>query len=431
MKISILVPFHNEEAFIAEAVESLKKQTYESFQAILVDNASTDNSKAAAMRAVGTDNRFIFETEQEPGIAHALNKGLARATGEWVTFLDADDYFLPERLEKAMKTAETSEADLVICRGYKVSRYGETFGESERLVFDEATFPLIMAQRNICWSMSFLTLRRDKLNTLVPFPLEYSAILDYYLILGAIAGGWRITFIDEPLVGKRHHGDNYSADEFRLMGQEIPLTVDFLERYASVGRVYSRAALRRIATRKYLRGVQYARRHGRIGDVPGFAKAFVDAGWIEPAFYVYYNAMAVLQTGGVDKFREFLERNRLAHPLYYYLEGIDCFQGGCYVEAGEVFRRAGRPFRGRFVEAGLGSSLAEAMMDRPRGMRMLKRVLNGEPGYIDALVAWQRLIGGNGVVSPTLFLREATLSELLEWVKSYLPDAKRFTYEQK
>jgi glycosyltransferase involved in cell wall biosynthesis len=415
MKISILVPFHNEEAFIAEAVESLKKQTYEAFQVILVDNASTDNSTAAAMKAAGTDNRFIFETEQEPGIALALNKGLAWVTGEWITFLDADDYFLPDRLEKAIKTAETFGADLVICRGYKVNERGEIFGESERLVFDDVTFPLIMAQRNICWSMSFLTIRRDKLNSLVPFPARYSAILDYYLILGVIVGGWRIAFIDEPLVGKRHHGDNFSADEFRLMGQEIPLTVDFLERYASVVRVYSRATLRRIVTRKYLRGVQYARRHGRVGEVPGFARAFVDAGWIEPALYVYYNAMAILQTRGMDMFREFLEGNRVEHPFFYYLEGIDCFQRGDFVEAGEAFRRAGRPFRGRFVEAGLGSALSAAMMDRSRGLRMLKRVLNREPGYIDALVSWQRLIGGNGVVSPTLFLREATLSELLDW----------------
>ncbi|MDQ1355234.1 MAG: hypothetical protein QG657_5544, partial [Acidobacteriota bacterium] len=89
MAVSVLIPFHNEEAFIAEAVESLKKQTYESFQAILVDNASTDNTTATAMKAAGNDPRFLFETESEPGIAHALNKGLAAATGEWITFLDA------------------------------------------------------------------------------------------------------------------------------------------------------------------------------------------------------------------------------------------------------------------------------------------------------------------------------------------------------
>jgi len=415
MKISILVPFHKQEPFIAEAVESMKKQSYDFFEAILVDNASTDGSLAAAKKAAGADRRFIFETEPEPGIAHALNKGLTAATGEWITFLDADDYFLAERLEKAIKTAESTGADLVVCRGYKVDEGGEIFGESERLVFDAVTFPLIMAQRNICWSMSFLTLRRDKLNSLVPFPVEYSAILDYYLILGAIAGDWRIAFIDEPLVGKRHHDDNFSADEFRLMGQEIPLTVDFLGRYAPVGSVFSRATYRRIVTGKYLRGVQYARRHGRIGEVPGFAKTFVDAGWIEPAFYVYYNAVAILQTGGVDKFRAFLGRNRLVHPLYYYLEGIECFQRGDFVEAEEAFKRAARPFRGRFLEAALGSALAAAMVNRPRGLRMLKRVLNREPGYIDALVSWQMLVGGDSAVSPILFLRESTLSELLEW----------------
>ncbi len=417
MKLSVLVPFHKQEPFITEAVESLKKQTYGFFQAILVDNASTDGSLAAVVKAAGADPRFIFEREPEPGIAHALNKGLTAATGEWITFLDADDYFLPERLGKAIKTAEATGADLVICRGYKVDERGEIFGESERLLFDPVTFPLIMAQRNICWSMSFLTLRRDKLNSLVPFPVEYSSILDYYLVLGAIAGNWRIAFIDEPLVGKRHHGDNFSADEFRLMAQEIPLTVGFLERYAPVDRVYSRATLRRIVTRKYLRGVQYARRHGRVGEVPGFAKSFVDAGWIEPAFYFYYNAAAILQTEGEELFWEFLERNRLAHPLWYYLEGIDCFQRGYFVEAEEAFRRAGRPFRGRFPEAELGCALAVVMVNRPRGLTLLKRLLNREPGYIDALVSWQRLVGENNLasISPTLFPGEPTLSLLLDW----------------
>ncbi len=413
--VSVLIPFNRQEAYIAEAVRSLQNQSFAGFQAVLVDNLAVDDSLRVAKEAAGDDSRFLFEREEKPGIDRALNRGLSRAVGEWVTFLDADDYYFPERLEKAMAVAEAQEADMVVCRGLKVDEGGKPFGESERLIYDPETYPMVLLQSNISWSLSFLTVRGNKLRSLGPLPHAYNSILDYYLLLQACQHGWKIVFIDEPLIGKRHHGGNYSADELRLMAQEIPLTVDFLQNFPPARQFFSDSTLRRIMTQKYLRGVQYARRQKRFAEIIGFAEPFVADGWIMRPFFDYYRAMALLRVEGESAFLVDAGQIDGLHPLDFFLRGLALFFRKRYALSEKAFADAEKIMRSNFQEASLSRAMAAIMIDPPRGKKLLKAVLNQRPDYQDAWVAWQQLSAHEPLLRPTLFLGETSLRSLLQY----------------
>lgn len=103
------------EAYISECVESLKKQTFPHFECILVDDGSLDNSYQMARQAVGNDERFQIIRQKNTGQGGARNNGLAHAKGEFVSFIDADDWVEPSFLENLYHIALNENADIVVC----------------------------------------------------------------------------------------------------------------------------------------------------------------------------------------------------------------------------------------------------------------------------------------------------------------------------
>ena len=90
--ISVIVPIYNAESYVAMCIESLIRQTYHALQIILVDDGSTDGSLAIAQAFERKDNRIKVLSQSNQGQASARNHGLMHATGDWISFVDADDY---------------------------------------------------------------------------------------------------------------------------------------------------------------------------------------------------------------------------------------------------------------------------------------------------------------------------------------------------
>ena len=99
-KISVILPFYNANKTILRAVLSIKNQTFTNFECILVDNNSTDDSKAIVQTIVDSDHRFKLVSEKKQGVTFASNKGWETSTGEYIARMDADDWSHPTRLEK-------------------------------------------------------------------------------------------------------------------------------------------------------------------------------------------------------------------------------------------------------------------------------------------------------------------------------------------
>lgn len=133
MRFSIIIPVYNAEKYLRECLDSVLAQTYSDWEAICVDDGSTDVSGAILDEYAARDSRFKVIHQENGGEAVARNTGLVNATGEWVTWLDADDFYAADRLEEAVRIAEMENPDIIRFRGYS-GVLGETgFGVDRRL----------------------------------------------------------------------------------------------------------------------------------------------------------------------------------------------------------------------------------------------------------------------------------------------------------
>ncbi|WPR72273.1 glycosyltransferase family 2 protein [Flavobacterium sp. NG2] len=101
--VSIIIPTFNSEKFITEAIESVQNQTFTNWEIILVDDASTDSTVEIINKIINTDSRIhLHQLEANSGTGVARNKALSYAKGRYIAFLDADDLWLPEKLQKQL-----------------------------------------------------------------------------------------------------------------------------------------------------------------------------------------------------------------------------------------------------------------------------------------------------------------------------------------
>lgn len=121
--VTVVIPSYNVEAYYAECLQSLLDQTYANFEALCIDDGSTDNTVAVGKRTVGDDPRFVFVEQKNAGQSAARNVALDRARGVYVLHLDSDDYYTPDALELLVAKAQNEELDL-LC--FSASTFYET-----------------------------------------------------------------------------------------------------------------------------------------------------------------------------------------------------------------------------------------------------------------------------------------------------------------
>lgn len=113
--ISVIVPVYNVKDYLAECLDNIINQSYTDWEAILVDDGSTDHSGEICESYTKKDNRFRVIHQENQGLSAARNTGLAHMHGDYLTFLDSDDYLLPFALEHMLSLAKKHEADMVVC----------------------------------------------------------------------------------------------------------------------------------------------------------------------------------------------------------------------------------------------------------------------------------------------------------------------------
>lgn len=116
--VSVIIPVYNVLPYLREALDSVVNQTYQNLEIIIVDDGSTDGS-AAVCDEYGKDPRVKVIHQENKGLSGARNTGLDLMTGSYVAFLDSDDAFYPEMIEKTLNRLLEAQADMVVC-GYKV-----------------------------------------------------------------------------------------------------------------------------------------------------------------------------------------------------------------------------------------------------------------------------------------------------------------------
>ena len=125
-QITIIIPLYNAQEHIGRCIASIKNQTYVQFECILIDDGSKDDSKQIIQDTIKSDIRFKYIYQKNGGPSSARNRGVEEASGEFLMFIDADDYVEKDYLKKLYKRIK--EKNDLVCCGYKdISKYGTIF----------------------------------------------------------------------------------------------------------------------------------------------------------------------------------------------------------------------------------------------------------------------------------------------------------------
>ena len=112
--ISIIVPIYNVSPYLRLCLESIEKQTCSHFEVLLINDGSRDNSKDICLEFVERDNRFKYIEQQNAGLSAARNTGILNATGEFITFIDGDDFIESNYLEELYYTSLKNDSEIVV-----------------------------------------------------------------------------------------------------------------------------------------------------------------------------------------------------------------------------------------------------------------------------------------------------------------------------
>lgn len=121
IKVSIIIPVYNVEAYLRKCLDSVVGQTYENLEIIIVDDGATDNSYSICREYADRDSRIVLIHQENGGLSAARNKGLSVATGDYVLFLDSDDWVDIHMVEKLVFLASEHDADAVASGIYRTA----------------------------------------------------------------------------------------------------------------------------------------------------------------------------------------------------------------------------------------------------------------------------------------------------------------------
>ena len=154
MLISVIVPVYNIEKYIARCIESLMNQTYKDLEIILVDDGSTNSAGEICDAYAQKDNRIKVIHRENGGLSAARNTGIDIATGEYISFIDGDDWIEDTMYEEMVQLAKEQLADLVVCRYRCIYKNHETDGSTGQITVYEK--PLSMLKQYLKEDEAFL-----------------------------------------------------------------------------------------------------------------------------------------------------------------------------------------------------------------------------------------------------------------------------------
>ncbi|MDQ3816839.1 MAG: glycosyltransferase [Acidobacteriota bacterium] len=250
--VTAIIPVYNGEEFVADAIRSVLGQTYEGVECLVVDDGSKDNT-ASVVRGFGESVRYIHKANG--GVASARNRGAAEARGRYIAFLDADDVWLPHKLERQMSLLlKRTELGLTYSGVYIVDEKLRKTGEVAPPGGSVALRNTLLLELPVMMISMTAVLPIGAFNAVGGFNerLSTSADTDFAC---RVACKFPVEAIDEPLALYRQHGSqmhlNARAMEHDMLlifeemfkGQQLPGDVSKLR-----GRAYANLFMTMAAT---------------------------------------------------------------------------------------------------------------------------------------------------------------------------------------
>jgi glycosyltransferase involved in cell wall biosynthesis len=204
--VSVVIPAYNAERFIAEAVGSALAQTWPNVEAVVVDDGSSDGT-LDALEAYGTDERVRVISQDNAGPSAARNRGIEAARGEFIAFLDADDLWLPEKLERQMPLFENEKVGVVYCMVRQETGTGAKIEFNARKPRRGKVFWDVLRENFLM--LPTMVVRRTCLDETGLFDTDLLTAEDTHLY-ARLARVCEYDYVDDVLMVRRVHGANLS-----------------------------------------------------------------------------------------------------------------------------------------------------------------------------------------------------------------------------
>lgn len=208
--VSIIIPCFNAEKYIEETIQSVINQTYKNWELLLINDGSTDNSIELVKDI--NDDRITIINKNNSGVSDTRNFGLLLAKGDFIAFLDADDVWHNQFLEKQINLLLSSEFDLsyTCCQitDEKSIPSGKVLGGESNPTLDD-----FLSQRvNYNTNPSGILFKKETLKNFTGFDLNLSNNADQDILIQLVSKGYKIGLVDEVLWDYRMHNSNMSKN---------------------------------------------------------------------------------------------------------------------------------------------------------------------------------------------------------------------------
>ena len=223
--ISIVIPIYNAEKYLEECLTSIKNQKYKNFEVILVNDGSIDNSESICKAFVESDTRFRYYLKVNGGASSARNLGLDNVKGDFITFIDSDDWIDENHLELLINSIKKTNSDIVVSCYKEFDNNIDTYytivytkQEKNLLNFEKMNrddfltiFPKLMSI-NVCFNNAVAKLFRKELVNNLRFDtsIKYGEDLDFYFSLYLNVES--VSYVDELTYVYRIHGDSTTSN---------------------------------------------------------------------------------------------------------------------------------------------------------------------------------------------------------------------------
>jgi glycosyltransferase involved in cell wall biosynthesis len=212
--VSVIIPNYNYANYLREAIESVLSQTYTNIEIIVVDDGSKDNS-AEVLQEFGDKITVIFQ--QNAGVSVARNNGVANSKGEFIAFLDADDVWLAEKIEKQVKLFSADEMLGLVHVGVQdIDANGNNLDIHLDGLSGEVSHEILLLERAVVLGGgSGLMITKKSFDEVGGFDLRLSTSADWDLFY-QISSLYQVGFIEEILLKYRIHGSNMHGNIPRM-----------------------------------------------------------------------------------------------------------------------------------------------------------------------------------------------------------------------
>jgi len=265
--ISVVVATHNHAHFLPECLNSIKTQTYDNYELIVVDNGSTDNTKEVIESLAWDKLRYYYQNDTG-SVAGPRNTGIKLAKGEYIAFLDSDDLWYKEKLQEVAKALKNNPGIDILSHNLIQRKNGKIGSIMREGPSKKDMFKHLLTIN--CLAGSAAMVKRDILLKIGGFDenKDFVHVEDYETWLRIAYKGGKFFFIDKILGEYRLHDSNLSHDFKRALLNEIKVVDKHLKNFKSrfpfhkifirsipLSRVFLTMGVRYLSQKQYAKGL--------------------------------------------------------------------------------------------------------------------------------------------------------------------------------